>query len=474
MLISEQHHRRDRLQLRARRHRDRPVRDLDDAARSRYSATYHLRSNDYYSSRNYASRLIGTKLVFYTPLVPQPVGRRAVRSSSRRCASGAPARRRRLQAHRAGHAHLPHRRGARPDTRASRCTPSRSCDLAKPEMRCESTAVLGAAGTRVLRVGRLGVRLDDASGGAVPHRRCDGSARLPHPARRRGAERAEDGRRADRPVLVPRRRRRPLNVLLRANGRGDGMWAAERSAGRRSRCCACRSRASPTARDSAPRSAYRALPPLPGYALQSRYVGDYLLYGARRRLAPARMRPRVALRRARRRRARTLPLAHGVDASRRWARTRWWSATRAGTCISPACASRAPRPRAHSHVRATRRRARRAATAFSTGQGARRRPGRPADHRRRSRGGAATAASRRRCCTCATATSGLAPIGKLSQRRPRQRATTDCRASCVDWYGNARPVFLGDRVFALLGYELVEGRLSWRGWPGKSSKNCGA
>ena len=34
-----------------------------------------------------------------------------------------------------------------------------------------------------------------------------------------------------------------------------------------------------------------------------------------------------------------------------------------------------------------------------------------------------------------------------------------CRASCVDWYGNARPIFVGDRVFALLGYELVEGRI---------------
>jgi hypothetical protein len=35
-----------------------------------------------------------------------------------------------------------------------------------------------------------------------------------------------------------------------------------------------------------------------------------------------------------------------------------------------------------------------------------------------------------------------------------------CKASCVDWYGNARPIFLGERVFALLGYELVEGRLA--------------
>ena len=38
--------------------------------------------------------------------------------------------------------------------------------------------------------------------------------------------------------------------------------------------------------------------------------------------------------------------------------------------------------------------------------------------------------------------------------------TTDsdgCIASCIDWYGNARPLFFRGRVFALLGYELVEG-----------------
>ena len=50
------------------------------------------------------------------------------------------------------------------------------------------------------------------------------------------------------------------------------------------------------------------------------------------------------------------------------------------------------------------------------------------------------------------------PLGHLDAeaRPPRDDA---CKASCVDWYGNARPIFLGDRVFALLGYELVEGRI---------------
>ena len=30
----------------------------------------------------------------------------------------------------------------------------------------------------------------------------------------------------------------------------------------------------------------------------------------------------------------------------------------------------------------------------------------------------------------------------------------------MDWYGNARPVFLNNRVFALMGYEIVEGRVA--------------
>src|SRR5690606_17089889 len=41
--------------------------DINNAGSLAYRSTYHLRSNDYYSSRNYASRLIGDKLIFYTP-----------------------------------------------------------------------------------------------------------------------------------------------------------------------------------------------------------------------------------------------------------------------------------------------------------------------------------------------------------------------------------------------------------------------
>ena len=35
-----------------------------------------------------------------------------------------------------------------------------------------------------------------------------------------------------------------------------------------------------------------------------------------------------------------------------------------------------------------------------------------------------------------------------------------CEVSCTDWYGNSRPIFTDGRIFALLGTELIEGRLA--------------
>jgi hypothetical protein len=49
-------------------------------------------------------------------------------------------------------------------------------------------------------------------------------------------------------------------------------------------------------------------------------------------------------------------------------------------------------------------------------------------------------------------------VGELAAQ-PERAKDDGCRASCVDWYGNARPLFVRGRVIALLGYELVEGTL---------------
>ena len=53
----------------------------------------------------------------------------------------------------------------------------------------------------------------------------------------------------------------------------------------------------------------------------------------------------------------------------------------------------------------------------------------------------------------------LAEAGELAAHA-HKAVEDDCRVSCVDWYGNARPLFVDDRIFALLGYELVEGAFS--------------
>jgi hypothetical protein len=33
----------------------------------------------------------------------------------------------------------------------------------------------------------------------------------------------------------------------------------------------------------------------------------------------------------------------------------------------------------------------------------------------------------------------------------------ECEVSCIDWYGNSRPIFTGGRIFGLTGIELIEG-----------------
>jgi hypothetical protein len=50
--------------------------------------------------------------------------------------------------------------------------------------------------------------------------------------------------------------------------------------------------------------------------------------------------------------------------------------------------------------------------------------------------------------------------GTLTGTRDSEDASYKCQVSCVDWYGNARPIFIGSRIFALTGTEIVEGRLA--------------
>ena len=453
-----QHHRRDRLQLRARRHRDRAVRDL---ARGPARATGDLppaleRLLLVAQLREPADRQQARLL---HAALPQPLRRRPVRAVPGAAPLATGRHGRRLQAHRARDAHLPHRRAARSVRRASRCTRSRSATSRSPSSiarapRC--SARRDACST----CRRLGLRVDDAVAATLPRRRA---RPVPHPARRLRADRAEDRRQPDRPVLLPRGRDGHLNVLVRAErprrrhvGGGDRRRRSRAAAGAARRFSdGARQRAGRALSGRCPPSGPRDPEPL-------RRRVPALRRG--RGLAPgaAHARSRRSTRCATRASAtHDIPLAHGVDRI---------EALGANAVVvgsdgeRPAFHQPAPRARPGGgrplHAHKTRRRARRAATASSTS--------------RRARPTACSACrSSAAASRLAPAAAGLGrgavpaqPVAQLHRARARSirspaRARNDgCRASCVDWYGNARPLFVGNRVFALMGYEIVEGALS--------------
>src|SRR5262249_27885332 len=69
-----------------------------------------------------------------------------------------------------------------------------------------------------------------------------------------------------------------LNVLVRSQSAGDGMWRAEVAAGDTALMRVPVNSFSDGS-TSVPPSRYRPLPRVDGYDFQNRYVGDYLLYG---------------------------------------------------------------------------------------------------------------------------------------------------------------------------------------------------
>lgn len=54
----------------------------------------------------------------------------------------------------------------------------------------------------------------------------------------------------------------------------------------------------------------------------------------------------------------------------------------------------------------------------------------------------------------------LSELGRLDARRDPPDPAVRCDPKCQRLFEDARPIFVGERMFALLGYELVEGRIS--------------
>ncbi|HEX8118152.1 MAG TPA: hypothetical protein VF521_12835, partial [Pyrinomonadaceae bacterium] len=436
---------------------------IDRAGRLSYRATYQLRSDDYYSSRNYASRLIGDKLVFYAPLDLStfPALRRWHRGDD-----GGEGFRRIVRAARVykGAQGLSESYGLALHTVTV-------CDLARADMSCEATALIGPEGS-VFYVSPSSVYVwasDWASGeeeeegqeSAAKTSRSilyrmplDGSG--PSALRVAGSPvdqfsflESEDGN---------------LNVLVRSEAGGDRMWDAEGAGGSVALLRVPLWSFSDGA-DAAPASSYRRLPNPQGdgNAFQNRFVGDYLLYGNGSGLeAPdaANGSSLYAVRWATGE-VSTVALKHGVDRIEALgsdavvvgadAEDLHFTSVRLGGGGTPSAAGTYTRrgasqgeTRSHGFFyKPEDENTGLLGLPIST-------PGRPG-FEQLTEGSAAVLFLRNESLD-------LKELGELAAR-PETAADDDCRASCVDWYGNARPLFLRGRVFALLGYEIVVGAL---------------
>jgi hypothetical protein len=434
--------------------------DISPAGRLAYRATYHLRSNDYYSSRNYASRLIGSKLVFYTPLHLNPWGGDpwAAFPALRRWRPGVtPAEFRPI---------APATRIYRTDDEID---PYQGvalhtvtvCDLARPELDCESTAVLGSPG-RVFYVSGGSVYVWTTPGRRVRSPALAASAlfRIPLDGAAPTALKVA-GSPIDQFSFLEGGDGH-LNVLVRSQGRGEGMWSAEANAGDHALLRVSLGSFA-DGRDAAPPASYKPLPRPDGHAIQNRYVGSYLLYGTgagwnrAQRMLSSQV---YAVRYAGDATAQEIPLAHGVDRIEALGanavvigsdgRDLHFTSLRLGGTAA-------------AQDRYTRK---------DAAQGETRSHGFYYKPDSDSAGyiglpviGAGSAASRQLRHESAAVlflrnqSLRLTELGALDSR-PETGANDGCRASCVDWYGNSRPLFLGNRVFALMGYEIVEGAIA--------------
>ena len=431
---------------------------IDGAGNLRHRSTYHLRSNDYYSSRNYASRLVEGKLVFYTPSyiglnAEDPFGEFP---AVRRWHPGAePGEFRRiLPATRVYHPARP----LRADDRMALHTVT-VCDLASEEMACEGTAVLGPPG-RVFYVspGAVYVWVSDWRGGRERTDRPSMLYRIPLDGGGPGAL-AVNGSPVDQFSFLESADRH-LNVLVRSGADGDGMWHGEVTGGTTSLLRISLDSFGDGA-GAAPRESYRALPTPAGHTFQNRFVGDYLLYGTGSGWGPPEQRAAATLYAVPwvEGGATALVLPHGVDRieamgpdavvvgtdgqNLHFSAVRLGARPELGQRYVSANASQGEL-RSHGFFYKPDGRDSGILGLPIRGEGA---PG----YAHLRQGSASILFLRNRPAR-------FEELGELAAAAGGS-GDDGCRASCVDWYGNARPLFLRGRIFALLGYEIVEGRL---------------
>lgn len=429
--------------------------NIDRAGNLSYRSTYHLRSNDYYSSRNYASRLIGSKLIFYTPLYMNPYAEDPTVTfpAVRKWHKGAtPQEFQRIVS--ATRVYRPERE-INPNSGLALHTVT-VCDLAS-DFKCAATAVLGPPG-RVFYVSPESVYVWTTEWSYNRQRNVERSMVYRMPLDGTGPSAlGVSGSPVDQFSFLESQDKH-LNVLVRSSGSGDGMWSAERTAGEVALLRVPLSSFNDGS-DSASSWDYHGLPKPSGYTFQNRFVGDYLLYGTGSGWGAPQNKTQSNLYAVRWADGdlSELKVNHGVDRIEALGSDAIvvgsdgsnlrFSSIRLGA--SPEVADEYMRKGASQGEL-------RSHGFFYKPDGPNSGvlglpisvPGR-SGYKHLFEDSAAILFLRNNDLH-------FEEIGELAAQS--EKAVDDaCKASCVDWYGNSRPLFVRGRIIALLGYELVEG-----------------
>jgi hypothetical protein len=433
-----------------------------------FEDAYHLRSNDYYSSTNYASRLIGTRLIIYTPLfLPwQPAENFDWLPSVRRWSGDAKAAFKPMIG--ARQIYLP-AGWDNPERGANNTLHTiMECDLAAAEMACKATGVLGPASRNfyvsaqavyVWVTNYMAPREGRAPASLLYRMPLDGSA--PQAVGTMGAPTDQFSFSED-----PSQDR--LNVLVRSEGGGDGMWGAESSGGRVA-LLQIPFDVFGDGSENAPRRLYRPLPSNGefGYAFKNRFANGYVLYGDGAGWGrPKDGGNRIFVAAVDQDYETTLPLTHGVDrievmgsdavvigADARdlsFQTVELQPQGRRASLGGRYKLSGASQGETRSHAFFFKSQP----TRSDGGAGLLGMPvaraGRPGHKQLRENSNSILFLRRAR--------GQFDPLGEL-EASESGRIDDGCKASCMDWYGNARPLFWRNRIIALMGYELVEGEI---------------
>lgn len=437
--------------------------DIDANGAIAWRDTMYVRSSDYYSARNYASRLVGHRLVMYMPIPLRDDERGLTLPAVRHTHDGA------------WESVVNFDRLYRP-VQALGWQPTvhtvMTCDLANRGFACTAAGVVGPE-DRNMYVSGSAVYLW-VGGQREPWAREDAIAgesapppavlyRVPLDGSMMGAVRAR-GTPIDQFSFDERGD--TMRVVVRAEGRGEGMWGSEQgsTAAGLLRVPMARFRDTLSTMEGA---AYRGLPSVGGnaYSMQNRFVGDHLLLGAGdgwydRGAARNENTHALVVFDVAHNTATQLTIPHSVERLEPLGRDALAVGNaRGGLTFSSIALDATPTVVGQHTVAGASQGETRSHGFFFAPEGDRRGVlGLPITN-----GDDGGAWNQLRNVSSAVVFLRVNDLRFAEAGRLRGRAASlddHCVASCSDWYGNARPIFWRGRTFALLGYELVEGSLA--------------